>query len=276
MAPAVKKLRVGILGCGAIGSRIAKSVTQELKDYCQLAGFYDIAPDKMTQLAKALKKNDLKKRSLKELIQSCDIMVEAVSSPQTDQFVYQALSAGRHVLTMSVGRLIVAQDKIFRAAAKHHCHLLVPSGAIAGIDALKAASMEAIKKIVLTTRKPISGFTQNEYLEKKKVYLGTLTGETVLFDGPVKEAVKYFPQNINVAATLGFACGMPEKIRVRILTSPEYKINSHEIEVVGDCGRITTRTENVTCPDNPKTSWLAVLSAIKTLKDFCTGYRIGT
>lgn len=276
MALAVKKLRIGILGCGAIGSRIAKSVTQELKNCCILAGFYDCDPTKMTTLGKVLKRSDLKKRSLKELIQSCDLMVEAVNSAQTDQFVHQALNSGRHVLAMSVGRLLVSQDKIFAAAAKHRCHLLVPSGAIAGIDALKAASLVKIKKIILTTRKPLNGFTQNDYLEKKKIYLSALTGETVMFSGSVKEAVKYFPQNINVAATLAFASGMPEKIRVRILTSPEYKINSHEIEIVGDCGRITTRTENVTCPDNPKTSWLAVLSAIKTLKDFCTGYRIGT
>jgi aspartate dehydrogenase len=276
MAPAGKKLRIGVLGCGAIGSRIAKSVTQELKDYCQLTGFYDCDPAKMTALAKVLKKPDLKKRSLKELIQNCDLMVEAVNSPLTDQFVYQALNSGRHVLAMSVGRLVVSQDKIFKAASRHGSHLLVPSGAIAGIDALKAASLVAIKKIILTTRKPVNGFTQSEYLERRKIYLATLTGETVLFDGPVKEAVKYFPQNINVAATLAFASGMMNKIRVRILTSPEYKINSHEIEINGDCGRITTRTENVTCPDNPKTSWLAVLSAIKTLKDFCTGYRIGT
>jgi len=275
MAPR-KKLRIGILGCGAIGSRIAKSVTQELKDCCQLAGFYDCAPAKMATLAKALKQNDLKKRSLKELIQSCDLMVEAVTSTQTDQFVHEALNSGRHVLTMSVGKLLLSQDKIFTAAAKHRCHLLVPSGAIAGIDALKAASLVRIDKITLTTRKPLNGFTQNEYLEKKKIFLATITGETVMFDGTVKEAVKHFPQNINVAATLAFACGMPQKIRVRILTSPEYKINSHEIEIKGEFGRIFTRTENVTCPDNPKTSWLAVLSAIKTLKDFCTGYRIGT
>lgn len=271
-----KKLKIGILGCGAIGSRIAKSVAQELSHCCQISGFYDIDPAKMNVLAQTLKKIELKKKSLKELIHDCDLMVEAVNSVKTDQFVYQALNSGRHVLAMSVGKLLVTQDKIFAAAARRRCHILVPSGAIAGIDALKAASMAPLKKVTLTTRKPIHGFTQNEYLEKRKIYLATLTGETVLFDGPVKEAVKYFPQNINVAATLAFACGMIKKIRVRILTSPEYQFNSHEIEIIGAVGRIQTRTENVTCPDNPKTSWLAVLSAIKTLKDFCTGYRIGT
>lgn len=275
MAPALKKLKVGILGCGAIGSRIAKSIYQELKDCCQLVGFYDCDPTKMATLATILKKNDLKKRSLKELIHSCDLMVEAVNAAKTDEFIHEALSARRHVLAMSVGKLL-GNNKLFATASKNRCQILIPSGAIAGLDALKAASLVHVEKIILTSRKPINGFTQNDYLEKRKIYLSTLPGETVLFDGSVKDAVKYFPQNINVAATLALASGMTQKIRVRIVTSPEYRINSHEIDIKGEFGHITTRAENVTCPDNPKTSWLAVLSAIQALKDFCSGTRIGT
>jgi aspartate dehydrogenase len=275
MAPAVNKLKIGILGCGAIGSRIAKSIFWELKDYCHLVGFYDCNPAKMTNLSKALKKTNLKKHSLQELIASCDLIVEAVNATKTDEFIYEALLARRHVLAMSVGKLL-NNNKLFTTAAKNHCQILVPSGAIAGIDALKAASLVKIKKIILTSRKPINGFTQNDYLKKQKIYLSTINSETVLFDGTVKEAVKHFPQNINVAATLAIASQMPQKIRVRIITAPDYIINSHEIEIIGDCGKITTRTENVTCPDNPKTSWLAVLSAIRILKDFCSQARVGT
>ncbi len=275
MPLAIKKLRIGILGCGAIGSRIAKSITQELSGCCRLSGFYDCDPAKMIFLAKTLKMSELKKRSLTELIRTCDIMVEAVNSTETAQFIEAAINARRHVLAMSVGKLL-GRDDIFALAVKKRCHLLVPSGAIAGLDALKAVSLVNIERIILTTRKPVAGFTQNAYLEKNKIYLSSLLGETILFDGSVREAVRYFPQNINVAATLAFASQTPKKIRVRIVTSPEYKINSHEIEIKGEFGRIMTRTENVTCPDNPKTSWLAVLSAIRTLKDFCTGSRIGT
>ncbi|MCB9757832.1 MAG: DUF108 domain-containing protein, partial [Candidatus Omnitrophica bacterium] len=197
MALAVKKLKIGILGCGAIGSRIAKSISRELKDCCQLIGFYDCDPAKMSNLSKTLKKNKLKKRSLKELIASCDLMVEAVNAAKTDEFIYEALLAGRHVLAMSVGKLL-HNNKLFTAAAKNHCQILVPSGAVAGIDALKAASLVKVKKIILTSRKPINGFTQSDYLEKQKIYLSTINSETILFDGTVKDAVKYFPQNINV------------------------------------------------------------------------------
>ncbi len=275
MALATKKLKIGILGCGAIGSRIAKSIFRELKDCCQLTGFYDCDASKMQALAKILKKNGLQKRSLKELIAHCDLMIEAVNAARTDEFIEQALVARRDVLAMSVGKLL-NNTKLFKTAVKNRCQILVPSGAIAGIDALKAASLVKIDKIILTTRKPLNGFIQNEYLTKNKIDLHTIKQDTVLFDGSVKEAVRFFPQNINVAATIALASGRPQKVRVRIITSPEYKINSHEIEILGEFGRILTRSENVTCPDNPKTSWLAVLSAIRTLKDFCCGSHIGT
>ena len=100
--------------------------------------------------------------------------------------------------------------------------------------------------------------------------------ETILFEGNVKEAVKCFPQNINVAATIALASGTKDKLKIRIATSPEYKVNSHEIEMVGEFGRLVTKTENVVCPDNPKTSYLAVLSAVQTLKQYFEGVKIGT
>lgn len=272
---AARKLRIGILGCGAIGSRIAKSIGDDLKAHCRLTGFYDCDPLKMQSLGHVLKKSGLAQRSLKELIKNCDLMVEAVNAAHTEKFVREAVASRKHVLAMSVGKLL-GKKNLFSLAAKNRCQILIPSGAIAGLDALKAASLAQVDEIVLTSRKPLNGFSQSEYLTKKNVDLSSITKETVLFSGSVADAVKYFPQNINVASTLALASGLTQKIRVRIITSPEYKVNSHEIEINGAFGRIVTRTENVTCPDNPKTSYLAVLSAIRTLKDFCSGTRIGT
>jgi len=153
---------------------------------------------------------------------------------------------------------------------------LVPSGAVAGIDSLKAARFAKISSVTLTTRKPICGFKGNEYLQRRKIDLTKIKKETVLFAGSVQDAVRYFPQNINVAAVLALASGNPKKLRIRILTSPEFTRNSHEIDIQGDFGRIVTRTENTVCPDNPKTSYLAVLSAIAALENFCKGTGVGT
>ena len=97
----------------------------------------------------------------------------------------------------------------------------------------------------------------------------------MIFEGNVSEAVAAFPRNINVAATIALASQAKDKMIVRIITSPDYKTNSHEIEAIGEFGKIVTRTENTICPDNPKTSYLAVLSGIQTLQAFCGKIKIG-
>lgn len=270
-----KKIRVGILGCGAIGSRMALSIKDELKSKAVVSAVFDIQEERAKKLAKNFSSARIIKRSFEDLVNSCDLVVEAVNAQDTQNLIRQALLAQKDVLVMSVGKLLGAHD-IFKIAIKNRCRLLVPSGAVAGLDAIKAASQRKISKITLTTRKPTFGFAQNTYISKRKIDLSKLDKETVLFDGNVNSAVKYFPQNINVAAAIALASMVPEKLRIRIITSPEYKLNSHEIEVVGDFGRLVTRTENEICPDNPKTSYLAVLSAIQTLKPYFEAVKIGT
>jgi aspartate dehydrogenase len=270
-----KRVRVSILGCGAIGSRIAKAIKQDFKTDCQLTGLYDIDSKKALQLSKSLRVKNTLKKTIPDLIKSCDCMVEAVNAKNIRPIIRQALEAKRSVLCMSVGSLLNASD-LFQLARKNHCHLLVPSGAVAGIDAVKAASLLGIDEITLTTRKPPTGFTGNPYLAQKGIDPSKITKETVIFKGNVTEAVKAFPRNINVAATLALASQCRRKILIRIIVSPEYKNNSHTIELKGKFGRITTQTDNLVCPDNPKTSYLAVLSGLQTLKQYCSGDFVGT
>lgn len=268
-------MRVGVVGCGAIGSRISRAVVKELKSYCQLTGIYDIDVNKTEVLAKQLSSRKIIQPSLNALIKNSDLVVEAVNSEETRRIVEQVLKSGKHILVMSVGKLLSA-EQIFKLARKNHCSILIPSGAVAGLDAVKAASRATIKKIKLITRKPLKGFYNNPYLKEKGIFLDQIKKETTIFEGSVFDAVRIFPQNINVAATVALACEAPRKLRVKIMTSPEYKRNSHEIQVSGDFGHMTTHTENVTCPDNPKTSYLAVLSAIQTLRQFCLQTFVGT
>ncbi|MDE1920731.1 MAG: DUF108 domain-containing protein [Candidatus Omnitrophica bacterium] len=269
------KIRVGILGCGAIGSRIAKSIKAQCDDRALLTALFDINPAKSENLQKHLSPKNVVKKSYAELLGSCDLVVEAVNAPDTRQLVRQALLAKKDVLVMSVGKFIEG-GSIFELAQKQGVRVLIPSGAIAGVDALKAVSQQRIDRITLTTRKPIYGFADNAFVQQKRINLSQITRETVLFEGNVREAVKCFPQNINVAATIALASHSKDKLRIRIATSPEFKVNSHEIEVSGEFGRLVTRTENVVCPDNPKTSLLAVLSAVRALKEYFQGVKIGT
>ena len=278
MNPSRNKVRIGVIGCGAIGSRIAASIQKDkdMAKFCCLSGLYDIDEEKALQLAKKLKLNvRVIKFSLNELIHDCDCVVEAVNAKDTRPIIREALKAKKHVMAMSVGKLLNAQDLISLAKI-NKCKILLPSGAVAGIDAIKAASLAPIKRITLTTRKPPIGFRNTTYFVKKGIDLSKIKKETVIFEGNVDAAVKLFPQNINVAATVALACHDKEKVQVRIITSPKYRTNSHEIDIQGDFGRMTARTDNVVCPDNPKTSYLAVLSGIQTLKQFCTGFLIGT
>ena len=269
------KVKIGIVGCGAIGSRIAKSICKELRKFCYVSGLYDIDQKKTRRLEKNLKLKKVATDALTPLIKNCDCLVEAVNAESTREIIEQALQSQKSVLAMSVGKLLKAPD-LFDLARKNKCALLLPSGAIAGLDAIKAASLVHVDKITLITRKPPVSFQNNPYLKKNRIDLTKIKEETLLFRGDVQSAVKWFPQNINVAATLFFASQLKRNITIEIYTCPDYKMNSHEIEMIGDFGRLFTRTDNIVCPDNPKTSYLAVLSGIQTLKQYCTGILIGT
>ncbi|MDP8264265.1 MAG: DUF108 domain-containing protein [Candidatus Aceula lacicola] len=271
-----QKLKIGFIGCGAIGSRLAKSVKQDLKPYCTISGLYDVFPEKTLALTSNLKlKKTLIKKSLSQIIKSCDFIVEAIASTDTTKIIRQVVRAKKSILIMSTGKVLNAYD-VFRLAAKNNTDILIPSGAISGIDVIKSVGAENISNITLTTRKPPSGLSQSSYLTKKGIDINCIKTETVIFDGTVDQAVKLFPRNINVAATIALGSGAKDRIRIRIITSPNFKVNSHEIEVFGKFGRLATRTENVVCPDNPKTSYLAVLSAMQTLKQFFNPIKIGT
>ncbi len=275
MKPAKGKFKIGIVGCGASGSGIALSVSTDLRKTCQLRGLYDIDLEKSTKLGKNLSLRGITKKSLESLIKNCDCIVEAVNSNSTEDIIRKALKAKKDVLSMSVGKLLNAPD-LFQLAYQYKTNLLIPSGAIAGMDAIKAASLVGIEAITLTTRKPPRGFLNNPYLTKKGIDPLKIKKEYVIFEGSVASAVKAFPQNINVAATLALGSQCLKKIKVRILTSPKYKTNSHEIYLTGKFGTIRTQTDNAICPDNPKTSYLAVLSGIQTLKQYSGQIFIGT
>jgi len=177
---------------------------------------------------------------------------------------------------MSAGGIIDHHKELSVLAAENKCRVFIPSGAICGIDGLKAAACGKINKVTLTTKKPPKAFLGIPYVLKKKIRLDNLNKETVLFQGDAYDAIRAFPQNINVAATLSLAGIGAQNTIVRIIACPDITQNMHEIEIDSDAGRIFSRSENLIHPDNPKTSYLAVLSAIATLKQILEPIKIGT
>jgi aspartate dehydrogenase len=258
-------VNICVIGCGAIGTTIARAVEP----------MHDIGivylTDRSKECATRLQEKMTKVRYVPDIVPiltDIKLVVEAASQDAARYYVPLALSAGVDVLIMSVG---VFQDEefqndAFRLAKRKGAKIYMPSGAIGGIDALGAASLEQIDDVTLTTTKPPSAFGPNPYLESKGIVASELRERTELFFGTAREAVKHFPQNINVAATISLAGIGFEKTRIRIMCDPQVQTNEHHLKAKGKFGELDVVTRNVPSPRNPKTSYLAALSAIAAIR----------
>ncbi len=270
-----KKIKIGLVGCGTIGTQLARAIERQFTTQALIVAVCDTCDQAIQALQKNLS-SPIPALPLKQLIAQSELIIEAASGKVSFEVARLALEAGKGVMLMSIGGILDKAEELFLLAEKNQARLYLPSGAIAGLDAVKAAACAGIKSITLTTRKPPQGLIGAPYLSEHNIDLSKISGETVIFEGKASEAVKGFPKNVNVCAVLSLAGVGKEKTMVRIVTSPEYTANTHEITVEGDFGKLKTTTENVPSPTNPKTSYLAALSAIAMLKDIVNVVRIGT
>jgi aspartate dehydrogenase len=272
-----KRLRIGIVGCGAIGTSLAKIVVKDLKLRAQLSSVFDIDPSKMLNTARiAGISGKCCVKDLRSLIAGSDLVIEAASAGSSFDISRKVLSAGKDIVVMSVGGVVEKYQALIKLAGRRNARLYIPSGAICGIDALKAAMSGRISSVTLITSKPPRSFKSVPYIREHDIDLDAIHKDTVLFSGTATQAMKHFPQNINVAGILSLAGIGPDATKVRIVASPSATRNTHEIVIESDSGRIITRTENVIHPDNPKTSYLAVLSAAALIRQILDPGRIGT
>jgi len=272
-----KLLKIGIAGCGAIGSSLAKTIVRDFQEAAELVALFDIDTKKSQDLSNLIGKTKrLSVESLQQLINKSELVIEASSAKSSCAIAQAVLSRRRDIMIMSVGGIVAELGTLSSLAKRYNAKVYVPSGAVAGIDALKAASVKNLKSIVLTTRKNPKSFKDVEYIRRKKINLDKIKRDTTLFFGSAKQAIKFFPQNINVAGTLCIAGLGEDKTKVKIVATPGIEKNIHEIEIKSEAANISTRTENILHPENPKTSYLAVLSAVATLKQILDPVKIGT
>lgn len=272
----MSKLKIGIVGCGAIGSSLAKIITKRFLKQACVSALYDIDSRKAGELSRLIsKKRRLAVVSLQELIKKSDLVIEAASAGVSWDITRQVLKQKRDIMIMSAGGVVAHMEELKALAGRYNSKVYIPSGAISGIDALKAANLGKIKQVTLTTFKNPVSFKEVRYIEEERIDLRRIKKDFVLFSGNAKDAVKYFPQNINVAAILSIAGIGQFKTKVTIIASPRVKRNIHEVRIVSDAGTIYTRTENILHPDNPKTSYLAFLSAVAVLKQILETVKIG-
>lgn len=271
-----KKLKIGIIGCGAIGTSLAKIIVRDFSQEALLAGLFDIQPQRNDKLASILKNSSLASKNLNSLIGKSDLIIEATSPKAVFEIAQKSILAARDIIILSVGGIVNKYSELRSLARKNGADIFIPSGAICGVDGLKAAACGKISKVTLTTSKPPSAFSGVAYLADNNIQLVGIKDDTLLFEGSAREAIKFFPQNINVAATLSLAGIGPKNTCVRIIASRRIKQNMHEVRIESDSGTIITRTQNLIHPDNPKTSYLAVLSAAACLRQVLDPIKIGT
>ena len=267
-------VRVGLIGCGTIGSRIALALQQRYHRVARITALHDSNPSHARQLQQQLTPRPMVV-SLASLIRNNQLVIEAASVDIAGHVVRQSLLAHRSVFVMSVGGLLI--DQAWRRVVRRsRGRVYIPSGALAGLDGVKAMAVGRIQRLSLTTRKPPKAFASAPYIRRKGLQLSRLAKALVVFEGSPAEVVRAFPQNTNVAAALMLAGGDSGKpVRVRVIADPTIRANIHALEVHGDSGRISCTVESRPS-SNPKTSELAIRSAIAMLGRFFDSVVIGT
>jgi aspartate dehydrogenase len=276
--------RVALIGCGTIGREIAIAVDSGRVNNATIV----TVVDKIDHLAQTLRSNlqnsnpstftNFSKFIYSSSFKDVDIIVEAASQDAVNSFGKKIVEAGKSLMIMSVGAL---GDPFFLSemldiASQNGSHIYVPSGAIAGVDAIRSVK-HLLDSVVLTTTKNPIALAGAPFFNLTKINVYGITEKTVIYEGNAADAVKKFPANINVAAIISLAGIGIERTKVRIIADPYTYVNQHEITAKGKFGEMTIVVRNKPSPNNPKTSFLAVLSAIECLRSICDDViRIGT
>ena len=261
-----------------MGTQIALAIDSG-KIPATLTHVYDDSKEKSKLLVeKLINKPEIVENSHLLSSNPVDIVVEAASQDAVRDASLSVLQNKKDLMIMSVGALLDESiyDILSDACKDFKKTIYLPSGAIAGLDGIKSVKDELESLSITTTKHPRS-LKGAKFFETSDIHLDEIKSSTVIFEGIAKEAVSLFPANINVAALLSLTGIGSEKTNVKIIADPNTDKNTHHIEAEGKFGKMTFIIENYPDENNPKTSRLAILSAIETLKKYCLNdIQIGT
>ncbi|MEK6602578.1 MAG: aspartate dehydrogenase [Candidatus Binatota bacterium] len=263
---------IGIVGCGAIGRALLKAV-EAGKLAVSVAGVTS-RTEKSARAFLSTLRDPPPYLDRAHLIANSDLIIEAAGGAVVPGLAGEVFAAGKDLMVISVGALL-DHPEIIGKSRESGCRLLVPSGAIAGLDGIKSACAGQVSHVTITTRKPPEGLEGAPYLVEHKISLAGLSEEREVFSGTAREACRGFPANVNVSAAVSLAGLGPDRTRIRILAVPGLKRNCHDIEVEGEFGRLAVHIENVPS-ENPRTGRLTALSIIRSVQDAADSVRIGT
>ncbi|WBV44423.1 aspartate dehydrogenase [Pseudoroseomonas cervicalis] len=267
-----RPLRVAIAGYGAVGRRVAQALDDGLPGY-ELTAI--AARDKPAAARSvATLRYPVPVVDIAELEGLADLVVEAAPAALLADIASPFLAAGKRAVVLSAGALL-EQEALVELARQHGGQIIVPSGALLGLDAVAAAAQGEIHSVRLVTRKPVKGLLGAPYLEQNSIDLAGVVEATRIFQGSARQAAIGFPANVNVAAALSLAGIGPDQTRVEIWADPALTRNTHSITVEADSARFSMSIEGVPS-ENPKTGRITALSVIACLRKLAAPLRVGT
>src|SRR5215213_2630332 len=265
-------LRIAVVGLGAIGTRVMQALDRGI-DGLVLAAVSVQNPEKHRGRLAGLKKPPAV-LPIEALVDVADIVIECAPSVLVRSIVAPFVAAGKTAIVLSAGALL-DHDDLIELARQHGGQIVVPTGALIGLDAVSAAAVGTIHSVRMITRKPPGGLAGAPYIVKNNIDIEGLAEPVKIFDGTAREAAKGFPANVNVAAALSLAGIGPDRTKVEIWADPTLTRNTHQIDVESDFARFSMSIENIPS-ENPKTGLITALSVIACLRKLRGSLRVGT
>ena len=265
-------IRVAIAGLGTIGRALAKSLAAGVPGLtlaCAAAG--DRAKAQAWLDAQGIACPLVE---LSYFPKHADIAIECAPASALERICTPMLEAGKQVMVLSAGALL-PRPELIEIARKHGGRIIVPTGALLGLDAVAAAAEGNIHSVRMITRKPPQGLKGAPFLEKNAISVEGLTEAKRVFSGSAREAAAGFPANVNVVAALSLAGIGPDRTVIEIWADPSVTRNCHTIEVESDSARFSLSIENIPS-ENPKTGKIVALSVLAALRKLSAPLRVGT
>jgi aspartate dehydrogenase len=267
------ELTVGIAGLGAIGLHLARALDQGVQ------GLRLVAVSAKDQAKAAANVAGFKNKPaivpLAQLAELADIVVEAAPAAVFEEVATAAIERGRIFVPSSCGALLPRMHLVDRAK-QTGARIIVPTGALLGLDAVRAAAEGNVSSVTIETRKPPGGLVGAPYLELNKIDVLAITTPTMIFKGNAFDAAQGFPANVNVAAALALAGIGPERTMVEIWADPAMTRNQHTIRVESAEVRLTMTIENVPSVENPRTGKITPLSILACLRGMTSTLKVGS
>jgi aspartate dehydrogenase len=265
-------LKVGLAGLGAVGLDVARRIEAGIPGLVLAAVSVRDEQKARRNLPQAGSKIPIV--AADALVLSCDVVVECLPPAMFRAIASSVIERGKVFMPLSVGQLLENWDLVARAK-QTGARILVPTGALIGLDAVRAAAEGTIHSVTMITRKPPNGLDGAPYLRERGISLKNLKAPLKVFDGSAREGARGFPENVNVAAALSLAGIGPDRTRLEIWADPALDRNTHRIEVDADTARFAMSIENVPS-DNPRTGRIVAPSTVAALRGLVAELKVGT